>query len=118
MRPPLLLLLAGGLPLLTGCGAELPAHCDHRDPPLDWSNFGEAYFRAECTGCHHSALAEGERSGAPLGADFDHYEGVAALAEEIAARAVDADADMPPASPSAPADRALLGEWLDCGLPE
>lgn len=106
------------LALAAGCGEPVPVSCDDREPPLSWSNFGEAHFRAECTGCHHSALDEASRSGAPPGADFDSYEGVAAFADEIAARAVDDDADMPPAAPSDSAGRALLGEWLDCGLPE
>lgn len=106
------------LALAVGCGEQLPPDCADRDPPLSWSNFGEAHLRAECTGCHHSALEEGSRSGAPVGADFETYAGVAALAAEIADRAVDDEADMPPAAPSEAASRALLGEWLACGLPE
>jgi uncharacterized membrane protein len=104
--------------LAVGCGDALPEECADREPPLSWSNFGEAHFRAECTGCHHSSLEESSRSGAPVGADFDTYAGVAALADDIAARAVEEDADMPPAAPSEEGARELLGEWLDCGLPE
>lgn len=87
------------------------------DSSLTYANFGRPYMLDHCTGCHASALPEGERQGAPLAVDFDSLEDVRAQAERIWARAGDQNASMPPVGPPGDDERALLGEWLACGAP-
>jgi uncharacterized membrane protein len=67
--------------------------------------------------CHSSALSEEDRQEAPLGANFDTYEGVVLYADRIFVRAV-LDEDMPPVGAPDPQDLSLLAEWVVCGLPE
>lgn len=87
------------------------------DSVLTAENFGAAFMLTYCTGCHHSALPDGERAGAPLGVDFESLVKVRAQAERIWARAGDQNATMPPVGPPPADERARLGEWLACGAP-
>lgn len=103
--------------LLASCGGEVgDSACGTHDPPLDWENFGAGLLAESCNGCHHSLLPEGERSGAPLGVDFDTLGGALTWKEEILARAAPDDATMPPSGPLSADERALLSEWIDCGM--
>ncbi|PCC74523.1 hypothetical protein SAMN02745121_06781 [Nannocystis exedens] len=101
-------------------GADYPS-LDERPCPEDSiltaENFGAPFMLTHCTGCHHVALKEGERAGAPLGVDFESLIKVRAQAERIWARAADQNATMPPVGPPAAEERARLGEWLACGAP-
>jgi hypothetical protein len=96
-------------------------HLDERpcpdDSPLTVINFGAPFMLSHCTGCHHSALGEDERAGAPPGVDFDDLSGVRSHADRIWARAADQNATMPPLGGPAQDDRTRLGEWLACGAP-
>ncbi|MCY1058640.1 hypothetical protein [Nannocystis sp. SCPEA4] len=87
------------------------------DSILTAENFGAPFMLTHCTGCHHAALKEGERAGAPLGVDFESLDKVRAQAAQIWARAADQNATMPPVGPPPADERAQLGEWLACGAP-
>jgi hypothetical protein len=81
-----------------------------------YEDFAGPFFLNWCTGCHSSALAEGQRQDAPLGVDFDTLDGIRAHSERIVAFAVHSDA-MPPAGGPSQAEREALGRWLSCGAP-
>ena len=111
---------AGGrflVPLqLVACGSkgsDSGGTCD-RVPPLSYDNFGAGLLELHCTGCHGSQVPTERREGAPADVNFDTYAGVLTWADRIEVRAVPDDADMPPGGGPSAADRALLGEWLDC----
>jgi uncharacterized membrane protein len=87
------------------------------DSILTAEDFGAAFMLTYCTGCHHGALPDGERAGAPVGVDFETLAKVRAHADRIWARAGDQNATMPPVGPPPADERALLGEWLACGAP-
>ncbi len=110
--------LALGLLLgaLSGCEAgegDSSGVCD-RMPPLTYDNFGQGLMDQHCTGCHSSLVPEDHREAAPVGVDFDTYEGVLTWAERIHARAVPDGSTMPPGGGPSEDQRDLLGEWLEC----
>ena len=82
---------------------------------LDYENFGARFFLSWCTGCHSGALEEKERQKAPVGVDFDNIDAIRAKKDRISARAVEANATMPPAGGPSAKERAMLSEWLACG---
>jgi hypothetical protein len=82
---------------------------------VSYESFAGPFLLSWCTGCHASSLAEGQRQGAPPGIDFDSESGVRSHIERIAARV--ADHTMPPAGGPSDEERALLLEWVDCGMP-
>lgn len=106
----------------TGANEEGPwDSLDERPCPEDsfltYENFGGPFINNNCTGCHHSALADGQRQNAPPGFDFETVALIRTHADRIWARSGDDNATMPPAGPPAAEERALLGEWLACGAP-
>ena len=102
-------------------GAPMWNSLDERPCPPDSAltaeDFGGPFVLTYCTGCHHVALAEGERAGAPLGVDFETLDKVRQHADRIWARSGDHNATMPPIGPAPADERARLGEWLACGAP-
>jgi len=111
--------VAAALGVLTACDDVLlgydgtfTGNCD-REPPLTYDNFGEAYLGKWCTGCHSSFVRENQRSGAPIGIDFDTYEDVMAWVDRIDETAVQTDY-MPPGGGASQAESDALGEWLRC----
>lgn len=96
-----------------GEGEETPALCVH-DPPLTYSNFGQAFMGKNCTGCHHSLLVPEQRNGAPVGIDFDTYPGVLEYADRVGARSLGEAPSMPPTGGVPDQDLANLAEWLAC----
>jgi hypothetical protein len=109
-----------GTLLTTGCGdqgGESPetVDCD-RQPPLNWSNFGEGFFSLHCTSCHSSENSDVQRSGAPIGLDFDTYSEVVREVSRIEIAAIGDDAAMPPSSKPTEAEIAMLSEWLTCAV--
>jgi len=110
-----------GAPTTGTTGAADYPGLDERPCPEDSiltaENFGAPFMLTHCTGCHHAALKEGERAGAPLDVDFESLDKVRAQAARIWARAADQNASMPPVGPPPEAERAQLGEWLACGAP-
>jgi uncharacterized membrane protein len=103
-------------PLLAACSSagDSGLTCD-REPALTFDNFGEAFLAKHCTGCH-SVLHEGDlREGAPVGVDLNTYADVLTWASRIEARALES-LDMPPGGGPSVDERALLEEWLHCGV--
>lgn len=66
---------------------------------------------SRCTWCHSSALAQGERSSAPVGVDFDTEADLARWKDQILARAV-MEGTMPPGAPLPAEERQLLERYL------
>ncbi len=68
-------------------GADYPSLDEAPLPPEDSiltaENFGAPFMLTHRTGCHHVALKDGERAGAPLGVDFESLVKVRAQAERI-----------------------------------
>lgn len=92
---------------------------------LTYDNFGKEFADTYCVGCHSSELTTPvERTGAPLGYDFDTVAGIRVVLEEVdevaASGPTQTNTAMPPTgitpTPSE-AERADLGEWLACGAP-
>jgi len=82
-----------------------------------YENFGAPFFFSYCTGCHSSALGEGQRRNAPIGVNFDSLDDIRRMRERIWARAADKNTTMPPVGGPSDAQRELLGDWLACGAP-
>ncbi|MEM7152499.1 MAG: hypothetical protein AAF799_06620 [Myxococcota bacterium] len=84
---------------------------------VTYENFGDAFIRNWCRGCHSSELTGDARSGAPEGIDFDDRDDVEALADRIEARASGDSPTMPPAGGPSPEELDLLEQWLAAGVP-
>jgi uncharacterized membrane protein len=59
-------------------------------------------------------MGAGDRHDAPLGVDFDTYQGVLDHADRIAVR--DGDGTMPPGGGPSEEEHARLAEWIACGV--
>lgn len=101
----------------TGAWDSLDVRPCPPDSALTAEDFGGPFMLTYCTGCHHAALPEGERAGAPLGVDFETLDKVRLHADRIWARSGDQNATMPPVGPAPADERARLGAWLACGAP-
>ena len=97
----------------TGGGAW--SHCD-RTPALTWDNFGKGYMDKHCNGCHSSIIDREQRQGAPVGIDFNTYEGVITFADRVDARATGDAPTMPPGGGPGVEEVARLEEWLACDI--
>lgn len=87
-----------------------------RDPPLTWENFGKGHLDKHCNGCHSSLLVREElRNGAPLGVDFDTWEGAALWSDRILIRGI-IEVNMPPGGAPTPEELRRFEEWLVCDL--
>ena len=89
--------------------------CD-RQPPLDWDNFGEGFFSLRCTSCHSSENSDVQRSGAPIGLDFDTYSEVVREVSRIEMETTGPNAAMPPAGEPTEAELTMLREWFACAV--
>jgi uncharacterized membrane protein len=83
---------------------------------LDYQNFGEPFVLNWCRGCHSSAVPAGMRQNAPIDVNFDTTADVAKHQARIVARATGPAPTMPPAGGPPDEERALLAEWLGCGM--
>ena len=99
----------------SGGSAPEPVTCD-RQPPLDWENFGEGFFALHCTSCHSTENSDVQRSGAPIGLDFDTYGEVVREVSRIEVAATAPDAAMPPSGEPTEAELTMLREWLTCAV--
>jgi len=112
--------LAGALFLLWGCGDKADPVTDFDTNVSDddgggapvWADV-EPIFTANCTQCHSSQLQGADRNGAPVGVNFDTYEGAAAKADLIDTRVT--AGSMPPAGPLGEEDKALIHAWVEGG---
>jgi len=89
--------------------------CDERFPPLSWDNYGQGALDMNCAGCHSSLLRPEQRNNAPVGVDFDTYDGMMQWVDRVLIRTVD-DRTMPPGGGLSDADVAMMEEWLMCDL--
>lgn len=84
---------------------------------VGYEDFAGPFMLNWCVGCHSSSLSgESARKKAPVGVDFDTLEGVRRHGEKIRFFAVEQPLMPPLGGPSAE-ERALLGTWIDCGMP-
>ena len=99
-------------PAIDVFGAPCPT-----DNVVSWENFAQSWITRQCVPCHSSQLLEGQRADAPLGVDFDTYEGVRFWATNMFLRAAYDHETMPPAGGPYPEDRILFGDWMACQAP-
>ena len=83
---------------------------------LDYGNFGAPFVSNWCRGCHSASVPAGMRQRAPLAVNFDTEAQVLEYRERIAARALGTKPTMPPAGGPSDEERALLAEWIACGM--
>ncbi|MDQ3340048.1 MAG: hypothetical protein M4D80_33230 [Myxococcota bacterium] len=96
------------------------------DPPTDpeacetsylsYGNFGAPFVVNWCRGCHASSVPAGMRQKAPIDVNFDTEADVLAYRERFRVRATGTKPTMPPAGGPTAEERALLAEWIDCGM--
>ena len=84
---------------------------------VTYANFGDAFLRNWCRGCHGVQLTGDARSDAPEGIDFETHDDARMWADRIRARAIGEHASMPPAGGPSPEELALLEAWLDADVP-
>ncbi len=89
---------------------------DCQTSALTYQNFAAPFILDWCRGCHGVALPAGMRQGSPLGVDFDTAEQVRAAGARILARSTGDAPTMPPAGGPSAEERALMAEWLACGM--
>jgi hypothetical protein len=104
----------------------LGAACSSTDEPgettgecgeaLSYESFAGPFFLDWCTGCHSSALPEGQRQDAPLEINFDTLDDIRKHRDEIVTLSVH-NKVMPPAGGPSDLERELLGKWFACGAP-
>jgi uncharacterized membrane protein len=112
--------------VLAACGADGVPPADEEAPPTDpdvcessyltYDNFGAEFSANWCRGCHASAIPEDGRQGAPINVNFDSDADLRHWADRIRVRATGDTPTMPPAGGPGAAERALLVEWIDCGM--
>lgn len=106
------------------CNAPIPPYeldealaDDCPDPLLGWAD-AEPILADNCTRCHDSSLAAGDRSGAPETANYDTAAGVLAVGADQVWQRVFAG-EMPVDDDPLPEDQAeTLWAWLSCGGPD
>ncbi len=101
------------LHFLLACASESPDTGPCADPTVTWESFGQSFLITHCQGCHASTSPQ--RYGAPVGISFDTQEQAAALQSAIERTVLD-QVSMPPAGGLNDDERALLEQWLDCGI--
>ena len=114
--------------LLAACGNDIgsePNIPDDDDPLpvnkcettfLDHDNFGAPFVANWCRGCHSSAVPMNMRQEAPIEVNFDDEADLVVWAERIKIRAASTAPTMPPAGGPGEEERALLAEWIECGM--
>ncbi len=83
---------------------------------LTYQNFAAPFVITWCRGCHGSGLPVNMRQNAPIGVDFDTAAEVRAAQNRILLRATGESPTMPPVGGPSAEERALLAEWLACGM--
>jgi uncharacterized membrane protein len=119
------LLLGAGL-VCAGCsgeaegpGGEPPPDPDSQrcqESTLTYQNFAAPFVITWCRGCHGEAQPVAMRQDAPVGVNFDTAEQVRGSSVRILARATGPEASMPPVGGPSDEERALLAEWIACGM--
>jgi uncharacterized membrane protein len=91
-----------------------PNACD--SSYLSYENFGAPFVINWCRGCHSSEVQANMRQKAPIDANFDDLAEIKSWADKMKNRATGTMPNMPPAGGPTPEERALLAEWLACGV--
>lgn len=98
-----------------GCGEDATPQdtaCD-LDYQLTWDTFGDAFFHTWCAACHSADTPD--RFDAPEEYNFDTEDEVRHWEDRIRARVLD-EQTMPLGGGISEQERALLQQYLDCGL--
>jgi hypothetical protein len=101
--------------VLAGCHGEEPQPASCED--ASWEALAQPFLTTWCTPCHASTVLEEDRRGAPVGMDFDTWEGAHLFADAIARRSNDEEALMPPGGGTSPTEREQIARWAECGAP-
>ena len=83
---------------------------------LSYDNFGAPFVINWCRGCHSTAVPADMRQKAPIEVNLDNLDQVRAWGPRIVSRATGSTPSMPPAGGPSEQERALLAEWLTCGM--
>jgi hypothetical protein len=114
--------------LVAACGNDVGMRTVGDDPPpppdpdqcatsyLGYDNFGAPFMNNWCRGCHSSDVPKGMRQSAPIDVNFDTAANVTQFEERIRIRATGTKPTMPPAGGPTEEERALLAEWIACGM--
>ena len=109
---------------LAACGNDVgvppPERVVEADPCetsyLEYDNFGAPFVLDWCRGCHSSAVPEAMRQHAPIDVNFDTSDDFLRWQNRILVRATGSKPTMPPAGGPSSQERALLAEWIACGM--
>lgn len=102
-----------------GGGGEPPPDPNSQrcqESTLTYQNFAAPFVITWCRGCHGEAQPVAMRQNAPVGVNFDTAEQVRGSSVRIMARATGEEATMPPVGGPTDEERALLAEWIACGM--
>ena len=80
---------------------------------VNYYNFGDAFLRHNCQGCHASTAEN--RYGAPPTVTFDTVDQAWEWKDRILTTTLGASANMPPAGSITEDESVLLYWWLECG---
>jgi uncharacterized membrane protein len=83
---------------------------------LTYQNFAAPFAISWCRGCHGKGQPLDMRQDAPVGVNFDTAEELRAAGPRLLARVTGAAPTMPPAGGPSAEERALLAEWVSCGM--
>ena len=83
---------------------------------LSYQNFAAPFVITWCRGCHGESQPVTMRQDAPIGVNFDTADDVRGAGDRLLARATGAAPTMPPAGGPSDEERALLAEWIGCGM--
>ena len=84
-----------------------------RAPEVTYHNFGDAFLRHNCQGCHASTAED--RYGAPEFVNFDSVEQAWNWRDRILATTIGDYTSMPPAGTVTADEQVMLYWWLECG---
>ena len=81
--------------------------------PVTWNNWGDGFNTTWCQPCH--SVTSSDRYGAPENVNLDTYDDVVLWQDAIRRTVLEAES-MPVGGGLTDEDRALLQDFLDCGL--
>lgn len=87
-----------------------------QESTLTYQNFAAPFVITWCRGCHGEAQPVAMRQNAPVGVNFDTADQVRGSSVRILARATGSEATMPPVGGPSEEEKALLAEWIACGM--
>lgn len=81
---------------------------------VTWNNWGHGFVQTWCQPCHSAGSAD--RYGAPEAVNLDTLDQVVSFSDSISRTVLD-DETMPVGGGVSDEDKALLRDFLECGLP-